>query len=191
MVLLPKDVNDHFGAAVELGDFLRRQIGAEREPLQLRRAPRTANDIGQHAGVGEGEKRALAVGVVTADETRFVVPFPPVVVDLNGTLDLYLTANGNIVGAERRAEFRDFWTPFNVLSTDPVAVIGISAFADVNADGLLDIIAPLDREGLTRDQMVVLTRQAPYSGTHCFNLCRYNFDLALLPGLMGHLGDLL
>ncbi len=81
--------------------------------------------------------------------------------DLNGTLDLYLTANGNVVGAERRAEFRDFWTPFNVLSTDPVAVIGISAFADVNADGLLDIIAPLDREGLTRDQVVVFTRQAP------------------------------
>lgn len=81
--------------------------------------------------------------------------------DLNGTLDLFVTASGNIVGAERGTELRDFWTPFNVLSTDPPATVGITAFADVNADGLLDIIAPLDRAGLTQDQIVVFTRETP------------------------------
>lgn len=81
--------------------------------------------------------------------------------DLNGTLDLYVTASGNIVGAQRGTELRDYWFPFNVLSTDPVADIGISAFLDTNNDGLLDIVAPLDREGLTMDQIVVFTRQTP------------------------------
>ncbi len=81
--------------------------------------------------------------------------------DLNGTLDLYVTASGNIVGAERGTELRDYWTPFNVLATDPIADIGITAFVDANHDGLLDIIAPLDRVGLTMDQIVIFTRQTP------------------------------
>jgi len=79
--------------------------------------------------------------------------------DQNGTLDCYVTASGNMVAASRGTEVKNYWTPTTILSTNPVAEIGLSAFADVNADGRLDIIAPLDRDGLTQDQLVVFTRQ--------------------------------
>lgn len=84
-------------------------------------------------------------------------------VDLNldGRMDCFVTASGNMIGAQPGAELRDYWTPFTILSTSPVATIGTPAFFDVNNDNRLDIIAPLDRDGLTRDQIVVFTRQSP------------------------------
>jgi len=84
-------------------------------------------------------------------------------VDLNldGQLDAYVTASGNMVGLQPAADVHDFWQGFSILSTDPVADIGHTAFSDVNGDGLLDIIAPLDRTGLAQDQFLIFTRLTP------------------------------
>lgn len=79
--------------------------------------------------------------------------------DGNGTLDCVVTASGNLVGYQRQSELLDFWTPFSILATDPVAEIGTLGFADFNGDSQLDFIAPLDRDGLIQDQFVIFTRQ--------------------------------
>lgn len=84
-------------------------------------------------------------------------------VDLNldGLLDCFVTANGNMVGFQRRLNVQDYWQPFTITGTNPVATIGRCAFADVDANGLLDIIAPLDRSGVTQDQFLILQRLTP------------------------------
>jgi len=79
--------------------------------------------------------------------------------DQNGTLDCFVTASGNIVGFQRQGNLQDFWTPFSILATDPVATIGTCGFADFNGDGQLDFLAPLDRDGLLQDQFVIFTHQ--------------------------------
>lgn len=81
-------------------------------------------------------------------------------VDLNldGQLDAFVTASGNLVGFQPGDELFDFWLGFSILATDPVADIGRCAFTDLNADARLDIIAPLDRVGLATDQFVIFTR---------------------------------
>lgn len=81
--------------------------------------------------------------------------------NLNGQLDCFITANGQMVGFERRNNIQNYWQPFIIMTTNPVATIGRTAFADLNGDGLLDIIAPLDREGITNDQFIILTRLTP------------------------------
>jgi hypothetical protein len=84
-------------------------------------------------------------------------------VDLNldGRLDCFATASGNMVGFQPRDEVHDYFTPFSIVGTNPIATIGRCAFADVNGDGLLDIVAPLDRDGVTTDQFIILLRQTP------------------------------
>ncbi len=84
-------------------------------------------------------------------------------VDLNldGSVDCFVTASGNIVGMQRGSDVYNYWDAYSIVATNPVATIGRCAFADLNEDGLLDIIAPLDREGLTQDQLMVFTRLTP------------------------------
>ncbi len=84
-------------------------------------------------------------------------------VDLNldGQLDAFVTASGNMVGFQPGTEILDFWLGFSILATEPVADIGRCAFTDVNADGRLDILAPLDRVGLASDQFIIFTRTSP------------------------------
>lgn len=84
-------------------------------------------------------------------------------VDLNldGQLDAFATASGNMVGFQPGPQLYTFWLGFSILATDPVADIGKCAFSDVNGDGLLDILAPLDRVGLANDQFVIFTRTSP------------------------------
>lgn len=84
-------------------------------------------------------------------------------VDMNGdaAVDCFVTADGNMVGMQRGTEVHDFWLAFNILATNPVATIGLCAFEDLNRDGLIDIIAPLDREGLTQDEILIFTRLTP------------------------------
>ncbi|MEE8168938.1 MAG: VCBS repeat-containing protein, partial [Phycisphaerae bacterium] len=79
--------------------------------------------------------------------------------DSNGTLDAFITASGNMVGFQRQTDIENFWTPFSILATVPVADIGRVGFADLNGDGDLDFIAPLDRDGLIQDQIAIFTRQ--------------------------------
>ncbi len=81
--------------------------------------------------------------------------------DLDGSLDLFATASGQMVGFERGSELRDFWNGFTILATNPIADIGVCGFADINGDGLLDILAPFDREGLVQDQFLLFLRSSP------------------------------
>jgi len=81
--------------------------------------------------------------------------------DLDGSLDLFATASGQMVGFERGSELRDFWNGYTILATNPIADIGVCDFADINADGLLDILAPFDREGLVQDQFLLFLRSTP------------------------------
>jgi hypothetical protein len=84
-------------------------------------------------------------------------------VDLNrdGAVDCFVTANGSMAGMQRGLDLYDFWLQFSIVTTNPVATIGRCGFADVNRDGLLDIIAPLDRTGLTQDQIIIYRRLTP------------------------------
>jgi len=84
-------------------------------------------------------------------------------VDLNldGQVDLFLTASGNFVGMQPGNELRDVWNAFAIAGTNPIAEIGKVAFTDVNGDGLLDFAAPLDRVGLTDDQFLLFVRTSP------------------------------
>jgi hypothetical protein len=81
-------------------------------------------------------------------------------VDLNldGDLDAFVTASGNMVGFQRGDNVQDFWSGFSILATNPVADIGRTAFSDINADGRLDIVAPLDRDGVTQDSFLIFLR---------------------------------
>jgi hypothetical protein len=84
-------------------------------------------------------------------------------VDLNmdGRMDAFVTASGNMVGFQPGLLTQAFWTPFSIVGTNPVATIGRCAFDDVDGNGLLDIIAPMDRSGLTNDQFLILFRLTP------------------------------
>jgi hypothetical protein len=53
------------------------------------------------------------------------------------------------------------WQAFVITTTNPVATIGRCAIADVTNDGLIDIVAPLDRDGLINDQIILLRRVSP------------------------------
>lgn len=96
------------------------------------------------------------VGVLTSGDIN---QLQLVDLDLNGTLDVMVTASGNIAAFQRQANLEDFWTPFSILATNPVAVIGKIGFADFDGNGRLDFLAPLDRPGLTQDQFVIFSRQ--------------------------------
>lgn len=89
----------------------------------------------------------------TIDQLRLVD------LDQNGTLDCFLTADGNVVGFQRRATVQDWWQPFSIFATNPVAAIGRVGFNDFNGDGRLDFVAPFDRPGLTTDQFVIFARR--------------------------------
>ena len=79
--------------------------------------------------------------------------------DSNGQLNALVTVGGEAWGFERQTNVQDYWTPFMIFNTDPVAEIGRAGFDDFNGDGLVDFIVPLDRAGLTRDQFLIFTRQ--------------------------------
>ncbi|MBN1346866.1 MAG: hypothetical protein JXQ73_29510, partial [Phycisphaerae bacterium] len=83
--------------------------------------------------------------------------------DMNadGLVDCFLTASGNLVGMQRGADVYDYWLGFSIVATDPVADVGRCAFEDLNKDNLIDLIVPLDRDGLTQDQILILTRLTP------------------------------
>ncbi|MEK6642580.1 MAG: VCBS repeat-containing protein [Planctomycetota bacterium] len=81
--------------------------------------------------------------------------------DLDGTLDVFITGSGNMAGFERRADVQDYWQPFTITGSNPVATIGKCAFSDVDGNTLLDIIAPMDRAGITNDQFLIIQRLTP------------------------------
>jgi hypothetical protein len=84
-------------------------------------------------------------------------------VDMNGdgVLDAFLTASGSMVGLQRRTPVEDMWAAYVITATNPVAKIGRCAIRDMDGDGLIDIVAPLDREGLMQDQIIMLRRLTP------------------------------
>ncbi len=95
-----------------------------------------------------------------------ILPDTPVtqvqVVDVNddGKQDIWTGAGGRMSGFYPRsgADFLDWWQPFTLASTNPVATIGWPAFVDIDANGRTDFIVPLDREGLFNDQFAIFAR---------------------------------
>jgi hypothetical protein len=81
--------------------------------------------------------------------------------DGDGLLEGFLTASGAMVGLKRGSVVESFWSEFVITTTDPVAAIGTCAIRDINRDGLVDIVAPLNRAGLIQDQILVFRRISP------------------------------
>lgn len=81
-------------------------------------------------------------------------------VDLDGDhlLDCFLTADGTAFEFYRGADVQESWTGSAMFKTDPKGQIGPVGFLDVNGNGLPDILAPVDRDGLTQDQIVIFGR---------------------------------
>jgi hypothetical protein len=82
-------------------------------------------------------------------------------IDAGGPLQGFLTASGTMIGFTRGANVDSMWQAFVITTTNPVATIGRCAIADVTNDGLIDIVAPLDRDGLINDQIILLRRVSP------------------------------
>ena len=80
--------------------------------------------------------------------------------DLDGDhlLDCFLTADGTAFEFYRGADVQESWTGAAMFKTDPKGQIGQVGFLDVSGNGLPDILAPIDREGLTQDQIVIFER---------------------------------
>lgn len=81
--------------------------------------------------------------------------------DNDGELDCFLSASGAMVGVQRGSNIEDYWLGYTITATDPPVRVGRCAIADINRDGLIDIVAPFDRDGLTQDQVVIFTRITP------------------------------
>jgi|GEM_PF-824030 len=85
--------------------------------------------------------------------------------DGDGQLDCFTSAGSVGLGFQPQADIEDWWTPFSLFTTDPVADIGWVGFADFDADGKLDFVAPLDRvdptssNSKTQDQFIVFIQQ--------------------------------
>lgn len=79
----------------------------------------------------------------------------------DGELDGFITASGSMVGLQRRTPVEDMWAAYVITATNPVAKIGRCAIHDMDRDGLIDIVAPLDRDGLMQDQIIMLRRLTP------------------------------
>lgn len=81
-------------------------------------------------------------------------------INSDGRLDTWYGANGVIAGFFPRAgaNLFDWWTPFTIASTNPVAVIGFPAFLDIDGNGRTDFVVPLDRTGLTQDGFAIFSR---------------------------------
>jgi hypothetical protein len=58
----------------------------------------------------------------------------------------------------RGSEVTQAWTCKPIFITDPVAEIGKVGFLDVDGQNQIDIVAPLDREGITDDVIVSIFR---------------------------------
>jgi len=78
--------------------------------------------------------------------------------DGDGQLDVFLTVGGSVAAYRRTEVVEDYWQSFAIDATD--ATFGRVAFADIDNDGKLDFIAPLDRDGITKDRIVVYTAVA-------------------------------
>ncbi len=79
--------------------------------------------------------------------------------DGNGTLDAFVTASGTAFIYYRNADVLDTWRVIPTFTTEPTGTIGKSSFLDVFSDGVIDVIAPIDREGLNADQLALFNRR--------------------------------
>ncbi|MFO0974620.1 MAG: VCBS repeat-containing protein [Phycisphaerae bacterium] len=83
--------------------------------------------------------------------------------DLNndGRLDVWVAGGGTMYGFFPRsgASFLDYWTPFTIANTNPVATIGFPAFLDIDGNGTTDFVVPLDRDGVNQDSFAIFARR--------------------------------
>jgi hypothetical protein len=80
--------------------------------------------------------------------------------DQDGQLKVFVTAVGKAWGFQPGEDMENYWTRFPLFDTDPLANIGIVGFVDVNEDGRLDFIVPVDRvDLLVKDYFVLFLRK--------------------------------
>lgn len=79
----------------------------------------------------------------------------------NGQLDVWAAGGGTMYGFFPRTgtNFLDYWTPFTIAGTNPLATIGYPAFVDLDGNGTTDFIVPLDRNGVNQDSFAIFARQ--------------------------------
>ena len=78
--------------------------------------------------------------------------------DNDGTLDCFMTASGFAFEFYPPSNAKETWTGSPMFKTDPAAEIGLVGFLDLNGNNQPDIIAPIDRDGLTQDQVIIFDR---------------------------------
>ena len=81
-------------------------------------------------------------------------------VDLNADnrLDCFITADGAAYQFYPGTDVKTEWSGSAMFKTDPTGVIGQVDFHDFSFSGYVDVIAPVDREGGTLDQIVLFVR---------------------------------
>lgn len=72
--------------------------------------------------------------------------------------DVFVAGNGVAFELRRLADVHDIWGWAPLFVTAQTTVIGTPAINDIDGDGRTDVITPLDREGLTNDQIVIFRR---------------------------------
>lgn len=80
--------------------------------------------------------------------------------DLNndGSLDCFVSADGTAYDFYRGADVEQIWTGRAMFRTDPYGEIGRVGFLEVNGTGFVDVLAPIDREGVSQDQIIIFWR---------------------------------
>ena len=83
--------------------------------------------------------------------------------DGDGRLDAFITTDDKTNGGvafmfTQLLDPRTTWYGSPLFTTDPIGQLGTAGFMDVDGNGLMDIIIPVNREGLTSDDIVLWMR---------------------------------
>lgn len=78
--------------------------------------------------------------------------------DRNGSLDAFVSSDGMAYDFYRGTDVTAAWTGSPMFMTDPTGVINPVGFLDLSGNGIPEILAPIDREGVTKDQIVIFQR---------------------------------
>lgn len=78
--------------------------------------------------------------------------------DSDGEVEVFATGDGYAYEFQRTANLFNPWAGTGLFKADPEGVLGRCAFHDYTGNGWLDILVPVDRDGLTLDGVYLFAR---------------------------------